>query len=62
MTDTGEAARYHRWQLWLALARLALTAAFFILILASGAAQRLAALAASITASPALQVLSLIHI
>ena len=56
MTDTGEAARYHRWQLWLALARVALTGAFFIAVLASGAAHRLAAITASITASPALQV------
>ena len=56
MTDTGEAARYHRLQLWLALTRFLLAASFFIAILATGAAHRLAAVAASLTASPPLQI------
>ena len=56
MTDTGDAARYHRLQLRLALVRVALTASFFVAVLASGAAHRLAATAASVATSPAAQV------
>ena len=56
MTDTSDAARYHRLQLRLALVRVALTASFFVAVLASGAAHRLAATAASGATSPAAQV------
>jgi hypothetical protein len=56
MTHTDEAARYHRLQLRLALARLALTASLFVAVLTSGAAHRLAEAAASVAAAPALQV------
>src|SRR5512145_3238012 len=56
MTDTGTAARYHRLQLWLALGRLALTAAFLVAVLASGAARALADAAAGAVGSPAMQV------
>lgn len=56
MTDTAEATRYHRLQLRLAVGRLALTAAFFFAVLASGAAHRVAEAAARLTAAPALQV------
>jgi STE24 endopeptidase len=56
MTETDDAARYHRLQLWLAVGRFALAAAFFVIVLASGVAHRLSARAASFTASPALQV------
>ena len=52
MTDTDEAARYHRLQLRLALTRLVLTASFFVAVLASGAAHRLADAAAGITDAP----------
>jgi STE24 endopeptidase len=56
MTDTGEAPRYHRLQLWLALSRLALTATFLVAVLASGAARVLADLVAGLAASPLAQV------
>jgi Zn-dependent protease with chaperone function len=56
MTDTGEARRYHRLQLWLALGRLALTASFLVAVLASGAARALAEAAAGATASPVARV------
>jgi hypothetical protein len=56
MTDTAEATHYHRLQLRLAVGRLALTAAFFFAVLASGAAHRVAEAAARLTAAPALQV------
>ena len=56
MTHTGDAARYHRLQLWLGIARLVLTALFFLVVLTSGAAHRLADAAAGVATSPALQV------
>ncbi|HEY7518160.1 MAG TPA: M48 family metalloprotease [Methylomirabilota bacterium] len=56
MTDRGEAARYHRLQLRLALVRLALTASFFLAVLATGAAHRLAEAAAAVSAVPVLHV------
>lgn len=56
MTDGGDAARYHRLQLWLALARVMLAAAFFLAVLATGAAHRLADAAAAISTAPALQI------
>ena len=56
MTESGEAARYHRLQLWLALARLVLTAAYFLVILATGAAHRLADAAAALTTAPTLHI------
>jgi Zn-dependent protease with chaperone function len=56
MAGTGDATHYHRLQLQLAIARLVLTAAFFLVVLASGAGQRLAEAAARITAAPPLQV------
>jgi STE24 endopeptidase len=56
MTDTGEAPRYHRLQLWLALSRLALTTTFLVAVLASGAARALADAAAGVAASPLAQV------
>jgi STE24 endopeptidase len=56
MTDTGDAARYHRLQLRLAIARLVLSAAFFVAVLAGGAAHWLADAAAALTTSPALQI------
>ena len=56
MTHTGDAARYHRLQLWLGIARLVLTASFFLVVLTSGAAHRLADAAAGVETSLALQV------
>jgi STE24 endopeptidase len=56
MTDTGEAAHYHRLQLRLALVRLVLAASFFIAVLTSGAAHRLADAAAGVATSPAVHV------
>ena len=56
MTEAGDAARYHRLQLWFAVARLALTTAFLLAILVSGAHHTLATAAAAATASPAAQV------
>ena len=56
MTDTGDAVHYHRLQLRLAVARLALTASFFVAVLASGAAHCLAEAAVSVVSAPALQV------
>jgi STE24 endopeptidase len=56
MADPGDAARYHRRQLWLAVARFGLTAAFFVIALASGAAHRLADAAAGISTAPAAQI------
>ena len=56
MADAGDATRYHRRQLWLAVARLVLTTAFFLLVLASGAAHRLADAAAGVATSPAVQI------
>ena len=56
MTATGEAERYQRLQLWLAVGRGALVMAFLVIVLASGAARGLADAAAQTTASPAAQV------
>jgi STE24 endopeptidase len=56
MTDPGEAPRYHRLQLWLAVARLALTVVFLLAVLVTGAARALADAAAGAVASPAGQV------
>ena len=56
MTDTSDAARYHRLQLWLAVARLALSAAFFVAVLATSVAHRLADAAATVTTAPALHI------
>jgi STE24 endopeptidase len=56
MTETGDAARYHRLQLWLSIARLALLVAFLGAVLLSGAGRALAELAARTTASPVLQL------
>ena len=56
MTDTGEARRYHRLQLWLALGRLALTVSFLVAVLASGAARALAEAAARAMAAPVARV------
>jgi STE24 endopeptidase len=56
MTDSADAAQYHRRQLWLAVARLVLSAAFFIAVLASGAAHRLADAASGLSSTPALQI------
>lgn len=56
MAEPADAARYHRLQLRLAIARLTLTLAYFLVILASGAGHRLAEAAAGITISSALRV------
>ena len=56
MADTGDAVHYHRLQLRLAVARLALTASFFVAVLVSGAAQRLAGAAADVASAPVVQV------
>ena len=56
MTDTGDAARYHRLQLRLAIARLVLTASFLVAVLASGAAHWLADAARGVAPSPAVQI------
>ncbi len=56
MTDPGDAARYHRLQLRLVLARLALSASFFVAVLASGAGHRLADAAGRVATAPAVQV------
>jgi STE24 endopeptidase len=56
MADPTDAAHYHRLQLRLAIGRLALTAAFFLGVVASGAGHRLAEVAARVSALPALQV------
>jgi STE24 endopeptidase len=56
MAGIDRAARYHRVQLWLAIGRLALSVAFLVAALASGAAHALAAAAAAATTSSAAQV------
>jgi STE24 endopeptidase len=56
MTDPREAPRYHRLQLWLAVGRLALTAAFLLAVLATGAGRALADVAAAVVAAPTAQV------
>ncbi|HEU4371355.1 MAG TPA: M48 family metallopeptidase [Methylomirabilota bacterium] len=49
MSDRDEAARYHRLQLWLGLAGFALGAAYLLAVLASGAAEVVAEIAATLT-------------
>ena len=56
MAESPDAARYHRLQLWLAVTRLAVVAAFLFAMLASGAARALADAAARATAWPSGQV------
>ena len=56
MTEPDPAPRYHRLQLWLAIARLALTVGFLLAVLASGAARALADAAAGAVASEAAQL------
>jgi STE24 endopeptidase len=56
MADASDAARYHRLQLWLAIGRLALTVAYLMVVLASGAAHRLADAAARVSSAPVAQV------
>ena len=56
MADTNHAARYHRLSLWLAIGRLALTVAYLMVVLGSGAAHRLAEAAARASSAPAAQV------
>jgi STE24 endopeptidase len=56
MTEPADAAHYHRLQLRLGIARLMLTATFFLAVLASGAGHRLADAAARVSDAPALQI------
>jgi STE24 endopeptidase len=56
MTDGETAARYHRWQLRLAIARVALLAALLLAVQVTGAGRALAEAAARLFHAPAAQV------
>src|SRR5690242_9298027 len=56
MTDGETAARYHRWQLRLAIARVALLAALLLAVQVTGAGRALAEAVARLFHAPAAQV------